>query len=346
MQLVSQSQLDVLEAHLRTVLSRLLAAQDLYELNARIRAYVLAGGKRVRPQLCIWTCQRLSGKSSDSLMDVACAWELFHAFLLIHDDIIDASDRRREQKSLHRQLESLDGNSPKFGMNLAIVAGDLLFSAAMRLLHELDTPAEVYRDLLRLFSRVACTTGFGQAIDICQSHVPLAEVSEQTILREYHWKTAAYTFEGPMLSGAILAGADPESQQAISKFALALGQAYQLQNDLIDLAGDVHGGCDIAQGKRTVTLAKARSAMDPIQRSEFDRRFDAIRSANGHQLTLADQLRRELRNSDAPKHTQKLVDEFLAAADHAADDPALHEDLSSGLKSLLNSLRQNYFVTL
>ena len=61
-------------------------------------------------------------------------------------------------------------------MNLGIVAGDLMFSAAMRLWHELALPPRVLRDELKLFSRIACATGFGQAIDIAQSHVPLEEV--------------------------------------------------------------------------------------------------------------------------------------------------------------------------
>ncbi|CAN5344217.1 polyprenyl synthetase family protein [soil metagenome] len=346
MNLLGDEQLAHVEAHLRSVLSRLLRAEGLSRVNQIITDYVLAGGKRIRPQLCVWThsIAGAGGAHGDALLDLACVWEIFHAFLLAHDDIIDDSDLRRDQPSLHRRLESLDGHSPKFGANLAIVAGDLLFSSAVRLLHELDVPAAIYREQLKLFSRIACTTGFGQAIDICQSHAPLTKIPEELLLREYHWKTAAYTFEGPMLSGAILAGMNAQGQREISRYALALGQAYQLQNDLIDLAGDVHEGCDIVQGKRTITLMRARAAMDEQTRSAFDRKLAELKSANGHTLTIAQALRIELRQAGAVDRTRELIESFLADARKSAASDALPDALRGGMIAMLESLQTQYFA--
>ena len=87
--------------------------------------------------------------------------------------------------------------------------------------------------------------------------------------RQYHWKTAAYTFEGPMLSGALLAGLGEPAGGPCPPSPCALGQAYQLQNDLVDLGGAAHEGCDLVQGKRTVTLLRARSAMPDGQRAQL-----------------------------------------------------------------------------
>jgi len=375
--LVSEDNLKQIDTHLAKVLDRLLAADGLSAMNSVIRAYVLAGGKRVRPQLALWTwlqCEASTpgietppspsgfsftvadrpltdqplptppGPNPQSLLDAACAWELFHAFLLAHDDIIDSAETRREQAALHRQLSSLDHDSPKFGSDLAIVAGDLMFSAAMRLLHELDVQPGPYRSLLQLFSRVATITGFGQAIDICQSQVPIEDVCEETLLREYHWKTAAYTFEGPMLTGAILAGADLPTQLAISSFALALGQAYQMQNDLIDLSAEAHEGCDLVQGKRTITLITARSQLAPARRAEFDRKLDALRTANGHSLQLADEIRRELLDNGAARRTAERIDRFLTSARSAAMDSAIPQPLGGAMQQLLHSLQRQYFV--
>ena len=348
MKLLSDPHLSQIDAHLARLLDRLLDAPGLNAMKQLIGAYVLAGGKRVRPQLCLWTYLNLArprGRAlPGALLDLAGGWELFHAFLLCHDDIIDGADRRREQASLHRQLASLDHNSPRFGMNLGIVAGDLLFSAAMRLWHEMDWPAKVYRDQLKLFSRVACTTGFGQAIDICQSHVPLDAVRQETLLREYHWKTAAYTFEGPMLSGAIAAGADAKTREAISTFALALGQAYQLQNDLLDLSQPSHEGCDLMQGKRTITLLMARRAMSDAGRRSFDRRLQSLSQANGDALTMCEMLRAELRATPGPEQTRGLIRDFLATASAAADDPRLSKSLGRPMRGLLNSLKESYFI--
>jgi geranylgeranyl diphosphate synthase type I len=278
------------------------------------------------------------------LLDLACAWELFHAFLLCHDDIIDGADRRREKPSLHRQLQSLDHNCPRFGMNLGIVAGDLLFSSAMRLWHELDLPARIYREELKLFSRVACTTGFGQAIDICQSHVPLDDVREETLLREYHWKTAAYTFEGPMLSGAIAAGAGAKTREAISTFALALGQAYQLQNDLLDLSQPPHEGCDLMQGKRTMTLILARRSMTENARQNFDRELHGLATANGRAMAMCESLRRQVHQSAGRVRTEALIQEFLNTAARAAQDRAVGAMLRGKMVGLLGSLQNSYFA--
>jgi len=371
LKLISVDQLKLIEGHLAVLLARVFPADGgLAPLNQLIRDYVLAGGKRIRPQLCVWTYERVSGIGSrvsglgsrvsgaaasvfprpetlnprPELLDLACGWELFHTFLLVHDDIIDNADIRRDAPALHRSLASLDGHSPKFGMNLGIVAGDLLFSAAMRLWHEIDLPAEIYKQELRLFSRIACTTGFGQAIDICQSHVPIDRVPEELLLREYHWKTAAYTFEGPMLTGAILAGADEPAQAAISRYALALGQAYQLQNDLLDLAHAAHAGSDLVQGKRTVALLRARAVMDEPSRAEFDGALDQLQSARGDSIALAEDLRLRLKRSGAAEQTRVLIERFLEESRAAANDPALAPHLSAAMLDLLDRLSTDYFV--
>lgn len=365
MDLIDGDSRRLIERHLEGLLRRVLAADgavDLTPLTEAISRFVLAGGKRVRPQLCLWTYVRSqqSGVRSHvagspltpdsctltpALLDLACAWELFHAFLLCHDDIIDGADRRRDQPSLHRQLAQLDGGCPTFGRNLAIVAGDLLSVASVRLLHELDLPAETHRDVLRLFSRIACTTGYGQAVDICCSHAPIDAVGEQTLLREYRWKTAAYTFEGPMVSGAIVAGASPEARAAVSAFALALGEAYQLHNDLLDLAEPAHAGCDLVQGKRTVSLLRARAEMGDAERRGFDARLAALATANGHAVEMAEEIRRELHARGAVRHTADLIDELLDRAAAAAAAPALPAPLGIGMRKMLAGLRATYFAT-
>ena len=388
--LLSDEDLAGLELHLRRVLARALAPADdsqadsqaharadapagVSPLRDAVSAYVLHGGKRLRPQLCVWTFRCavggrewvVGGEEREAreenaarpsppttyslpptpLLDLACAWELFHAFLLVHDDIIDGADRRRDRPSLHRHLQSLDSDCARFGVNLGIVAGDLLFGAAMRLWHEADLPPDQYRAALRLFSRIACTTGFGQAVDIVQGHVPLDEVREHTLLREYHWKTAAYTFEGPMLTAAILAGLGEGARAAISRFALALGQAYQLHNDVADLLAPAHEGCDLVQGKRTVTLIRARAAMAGPDRRSLDRRLDELGGVGGREgVRLAETLRRELISQGAAGRTRALVDEFLLTAAAAARDPALPPALATGLTGLLGTLRHGYFA--
>src|SRR3954467_15876014 len=111
LQLLSARQISQIESHLKRLLRRVLHAPGLASLNHVIHSYVLAGGKRIRPQLCAWTylnlCKTQPRALPENLLDLAGAWELFHAFLLCHDGIIDGADSRREQASLHRQLWAL-----------------------------------------------------------------------------------------------------------------------------------------------------------------------------------------------------------------------------------------------
>ena len=349
--LVSPLDLHRLDRHLDGCLTRVLddaaAAEGLSRMNDRLRRYVQRGGKRVRPQLCLWAFDHAGGaRSADgepppAVLDVACAWEVFHAFLLVHDDLIDAADTRRATPSLHRQLQALDHDGEQFGRNLAIVAGDLLFGAALRLVAESDAPPAVRCELMQLFARIACTTGFGQAIDVLQAERPLSAVSEATLLREYHWKTAAYTFEGPLLSGAMLAGAGAEARARLACFARAVGQAYQMQNDLVDLSTPAHEGCDLIQGKRTPTLLRARATLPAERRAAFDGRVEGLRSANGHGVELAEQLRREVFDSGAVEQTGRLVRDLLADA-HAAAAGA-GPGLSEGLVELVAGMEATYF---
>lgn len=353
MQLLHPDQLRSIERHLEHRLDDAFAGQGLDAMARMIHGYVMSGGKRVRPQLAVWT-YLMSGDldaelsldaHAPALLDMAAAWEMFHAFLLVHDDIIDGAETRRDQAALHRTLASLDSDSPVFGRNLAIVAGDLLYTASMRLVHDLDVDAETHRRLLKLFGRVSMQTGFGQAIDIVQSHLPMDLVEEETLLREYLLKTAVYTFEGPMLSGAILAGLDAAAQDAISRYALSLGQAYQLHNDLIDLCAPAHEGSDLVQGKRTVTIVRHRGGIDEAARSDLDGKLLTIAHANGHAIELAESLRQELLDADITGPTRKLIDELLDTSATAAADPSLPPTLATGMTGLLGLLRTRYFAT-
>ncbi len=349
MTLLSSIDLTRIEEHLIRSLERLLQADGcmpahLQPLVRSISDYVVRGGKRVRPQLCIWSHAQISNSEiSQPLLDIACAWEIFHAFLLVHDDLIDVADTRRQEPSLHRQLQALDHDSSQFGQNMAIVAGDLLFSVSIRLIAEMQIDPAIAIQLMRLFSRIACTTGFGQAIDLFQSQIPIDGVREDVLLCEYDWKTAAYTFEGPLLSGAILAGASDQVLQVLSSFAHAIGQAYQLHNDLKDLSAPAHEGCDLVQGKRTISLLRARANMPAESRRIFDQRAESIATANGHAIRLAESLRQDLCASGAIEQTQCMIRQLLQQARVSAKSPAVAGSVGEALVGLAGGLERQYF---
>ena len=352
MDLLSETIRRRLDGHLANRLGSLLSAPQLGMPGRLLLSHLRnSGGKRIRPQLCLWTRLQMlpPGRSSRELsegeLDIACAWEMFHAFLLVHDDIVDAADRRRDGPSLHRVLAECDGGSAVFGRNLAIIIGDLLFAGAMKVLHEAEVSAEAHRAVLRLFSKVAVHTGMGQAADMLQSHVPLSDVAEDAVLRGYHGKTAAYTFEGPILSGAILGSADGAQQECLSRFAVALGQAYQLHNDLLDLGAPVHDGSDLMQGKRTLTLVQARALLEEAQRPQLDAQLAALRPGGREALRKAEALRRMLYAAGAVDATRRVMAELLREARRAAEATCLPATLRLGLLRLLRKLNATYFAS-
>ena len=147
-----------------------------------------------------------------------------------------------------------------------------------------------------------------------------------------------------MLSGAIAAGANRKTQAAISAFALALGHAYQLHNDLADLSVPAHEGSDLMQGKRTITLIRARQSMNASERREFDRKFAGIATANGQALAICESLRRQLCCNDAMNQTREMIDRCLHRAERVAGASGLSPAMGHSLSGLLQSLRTNYFA--
>jgi geranylgeranyl pyrophosphate synthase len=306
------------------------------------------GGKRIRPQMVLWTLQRCGGVIDEPgpAWDAACAWELFHAFLLAHDDIIDAADRRRGRPSLHRALAALDHDSTAFGTGLAIVAGDMLFAAATRLWHEAeaDCPAgEARRQFAELLGKVAMLTGAGQAADIAQALVPLDEVDVDAVLAGYHAKTAAYTFEGPMLAGALLAGVTGPTLGRLSTFATRLGQAYQVHNDLLDLRGPPTIGGDLVQGKRTIALLRGRGLTDDAAGFDADLAAATQEEADADaRLAAAARLGVRLHDDGGIEAAEQCVETLLAEARDAIV-VEVPDDLTRGVLGLLAHLEETYF---
>ena len=147
-----------------------------------------------------------------------------------------------------------------------------------------------------------------------------------------------------MLSGAILAGADDAAQRAISGYSLALGQAYQMQNDLIDLAKPVSAGSDLVQGKRTITLVRARAELSATRQAEFDAELEDISRGGPAALEKAEQLRQQLLAGAAVQQTRQAVTNLLETARQSTQDAAVPPLAGQAMRGLLEALRKVYFV--
>lgn len=192
-----------------------------------MRYSLFAGGKRLRPVLCLATCE-LSGGTIEMAMPTACALEMIHTMSLIHDDLpaMDDDDYRRGKLTNHK----------KFGEAVAILAGDGLLAYAFE--HIAEETQNVSGDrLLKVIARLGRAVGAaglvgGQVVDLeCEG---AKDVTLETLNFIHTHKTAAL-LETSVVSGAILAGANDDEVQRLTQYAQSIGLAFQIVDDLLDI---------------------------------------------------------------------------------------------------------------
>ncbi len=234
-------------------------------------ATLTSGGKRMRALLCYWGWRAAGGSPVAAAPVIAgTALEFFQAAALIHDDVIDRSDTRRGRPSVHRQFSGrhlaagwhLDAE--RFGVSAAILAGDLClaFSEELFTASYADAPGTTARTI---FNRMRTEVMAGQYLDLLEEAVGPDQtpvVAEGRALNILRFKSAKYSMERPLMLGGALAGADRDLLEAYSAFALPLGEAFQLRDDVLGVFGDpdVTGkpaGDDLREGKRTFLIARA-----------------------------------------------------------------------------------------
>ncbi len=225
----------------------------LYEPFARL---VFAGGKRVRPALCLLGAEAVGGSSSSAL-PLACAIELFQAAALVHDDIADQSEMRRGVPCIHISE----------GTGIAINSGDVgIVDVVAQVLQE-ETYAPELR--LRLFDELYAMerhTLEGQALDLGWVREGRWDLQEEDYLCMATLKTAHYSAATPLVAGAMCGGATAEQVASLRSFGLAAGLAFQIQDDLLNLVGDAEAQgkdyrSDVAEGKRTLVMVRALSQL-------------------------------------------------------------------------------------
>jgi geranylgeranyl diphosphate synthase, type I len=245
-------------------------------------AELLAGGKRLRPAFCYWGWRAAGGGDQPEIHAAAASLELLHASALVHDDVIDASDTRRGQPSVHRRFAARHsagdwrGSADWFGTGTAILIGDLLLAWADQLFHASGLPPAALCRGQPVLDAMRTEIVAGQYLDLLGQSDSDGTVG--SALRVVRYKSAKYTVERPLLLGVALAGPDERAAPALSRYGLPLGVAFQLRDDVLGVFGDPEqtgkpAGDDVREGKRTVLVALARERSSPAQRDLLDRRL-------------------------------------------------------------------------
>ena len=246
------------------------------EALLQAKKIALAGGKRIRAALLCQAYFGVGGKEKKKIMKVAAAIELVHLFLLVHDDIIDRGYLRHGQKTVHNFFgkKNISDSSQHFGESVAIITGEMLYVIANKIILESGfSQKEILNAVLQLQKIVALTI-IGQSQDIAIEHRKNA--SEKEVLAMYENKTARYTFEGPLHLGAMLAGCEnKKTLQALSRYAVPLGIAFQIQDDILGVFGSEKKigksvASDIEEGKISILVVKARSTASVQEKKQIN----------------------------------------------------------------------------
>ncbi len=244
-----------------------------------IREFSLRDGKRIRPILLALSYKgyrKNPAPMSPSIYYASTCIELLHNFMLIHDDIIDRSDLRRGKPTLHRILEKA-ANIPerkRLGCDLGIVAGDIVYALAIDAFLSINEELKRKERALKYFIQTAVFTAMGEFSDTLHAVRSIQTVSEKDVFLNYTLKTARYTFDCPLVVGAILAGADNQDIKALSKLGLLIGQAFQIQDDVIgifDTEKNIGKSIlsDLTESKKTILVCHAYRVLKGENRKRF-----------------------------------------------------------------------------
>lgn len=259
------------EAFLREQFTEQTAYSVLLEA---MRYSLLAGGKRLRPVLCLAFCEAVGG-NAEAVLPAACAIEMVHTYSLIHDDLpcMDNDDYRRGRLTSHRV----------YGEDMATLAGDALLTAAFETLSRMEgDPARILR-CVSMLSGGAGEHGMvaGQVLDLLGETRSLNEAQ----LRQVHQHKTGDLIRAACQMGAVLGGGSEEQIESAGAFALSLGMAFQIRDDILDEIGTQEElgkpiGSDSENEKSTFVRIFGLEACQRLVEEETSRALSALEQGN------------------------------------------------------------------
>ena len=289
-------------------------ASDVVLINQVAEYIIGAGGKRLRPMLLMLANGALGKATGKGIgpdaHQLAAVVEFIHTSTLLHDDVVDESDLRRGRKTAN----AVWGNAA------SVLVGDFLYSRSFQLMVELES-----MEVQRILADTTNTIAEGEVLQLL--HVRNPDTDEAAYLRVIERKTAIL-FAAATRLGALLAGTDATTQQALHDYGLALGYAFQIADDVLDYASDAatmgkNLGDDLAEGKMTLPLIHAMQHTDDATRAELRRIIEqgdidglpTVQAAIGASDSLAYSRQRALEYAgDAEAALSSLPDNDYTAA--------------------------------
>lgn len=279
------------------------------------------GGKRIRPVLCLMACNIFSDDVSNAIKP-AVGLETFHNFTLLHDDIMDKADVRRNQPTVHK----------KWNENTAILSGDAMMIESYN--YFLDLQAQLLSQTLKVFNQTALEVCEGQQYDM--DFETQSNVTEEEYIEMIRLKTAVL-LAGSLKIGAMIGGANETDAANIYNFGINMGLAFQLQDDYLDTFGneDTFGkriGGDIAENKKTFLLINA------LKKSPKSITLLLENNLNEEQKII--EVTQIYRKLEIDKLTQSKILEYYQKALSSLSEVNVSNDKKSMLLGFLNQLKE------
>lgn len=293
--------------------------QNLYD---PIRYILAIGGKRIRPVLMMMG-YNLYKDDVDSIINNAIALETYHNFTLLHDDLMDKSDLRRGNPTVHKKWDD----------NTAILSGDTMLILAYQLFNK----GKQNPDALSTFIDATLGVCEGQQYDM--DFEKRSDVTEAEYMEMIRLKTSLL-LACALKIGALLGGADMEDANNLYEFGEKMGLAFQLQDDLLDVYGDPKVfqkklGGDIVENKKTFMLINALQLADEDQKAELTRWISAESFNPEEKITAVTHI---YNNVGIDKLAQKKIEELFALSLQSLDKVKVAEEKKGELRAFANKL--------
>jgi geranylgeranyl pyrophosphate synthase len=239
-----------------------------------MKKFIQRGGKRLRPTLMLLGYKSAGGTEFTTALDASLSLEIFHNFVLIHDDVMDGDMTRYGGANMtgiyyKRFKKQLPESSAKHtAESIAILAGELNEFFTFEVLTKLDMKKETIFEMMEHFQKVLFETGAGQQLDVMSSI--RGDLNLNKIEKVNYYKTAQYTVTSPLQLGVIAAGGNDKLMKDFSKFGAELGKAFQIADDLLGMFGSTRQtgkpvGSDIREGKQTLLMYYAKKLAKPLE---------------------------------------------------------------------------------
>ncbi|HEV8683021.1 MAG TPA: polyprenyl synthetase family protein [Actinomycetota bacterium] len=302
-----------------------------------------SGGKRLRPLFCLLGYRAGRGDPGPRIVRAAAALELLHTFAIVHDDVMDRSKVRRGEAAswmafgeAHRR-EGMRGDPGFYGVAAAVLVGDLALILADQALLESGFPPARLLPALDRYNRMRGEMVAGQYLDVLAAHH--GWVGEREARRVAVLKSGLYTVEGPLHIGALLAAAGQDVLTLLSRYGVALGEAFQIRDDVLGVFGDPSAtgkdrDSDLREGKRTVLLARTLARVSPDEGRFID---DALGRPD---LSAADveRIRLLMEGSGALASTLELIEKLTERAKSALDPTVVPPTVAETLRDMADAL--------